>query len=272
MLKDTQRVIERYHDDSHGSMLCIVVAPCSPFSVSRELMKQSAALARSVKVSMHTHLAKNDNHICYSRKKFNITPALYVDDPGWVEPDIWHEHCVTLDRHGMALLVRTGTGVAHCPCSNMHTGSGIEPVRHMCDAGVHVGIGVDFSAINDSSDMRAEVHQAMLLQCVGFGPDAMMARQAMELATLSGTKVFNRDDEDAITPGMMADLAIFDLDSPGLTRAGPDPVASLVFCNPGQVAYSIINGKIRVRDGQLAGIELPAVMRQHNQLARKLAG
>ncbi|MSE14826.1 amidohydrolase family protein, partial [Pantoea agglomerans] len=174
--------------------------------------------------------------------------------------------------HGIELFARTGTGVAHCPCSNMRLGSGIAPIRHMCDAGVHVGMGVDGSASNDSSDMMAEVRQAMLLQRVGFGPDAMTARQALELATLGGAKVLNRDDVGTIAPGMMADLAIFDLNRIGLAGAGHDPVAALVFCNPGQVAYSIINGKVRVRDGQVAGIELPAVLRQHNQLARKLAG
>lgn len=272
ILKDTQRVIERYHDDIHGSMLRIVVAPCSPFSVSRELMKQSAAMARSFNVSMHTHLAENDSDIRYSREKFNMTPAQYVEDLGWVGPDVWHAHCVKLDQHGIELFARTGTGVAHCPCSNMRLGSGIAPIRHMCDAGVHVGMGVDGSASNDSSDMMAEVRQAMLLQRVGFGPNAMTARQALELATLGGAKVLNRDDVGTIAPGMMADLAIFDLNRIGLAGEGHDPVAALVFCNPGQVAYSIINGKVRIRDGQVAGIELPAVLRQHNQLARKLAG
>lgn len=192
ILKDTQRVIERYQDDSHRSMLRIVVAPCSPFSVRRDLMKQSAAMLRSFNVSMHTHLAENDSDICYSREKFNMTPAQYVEDLEWVGPDVWHAHCVKLDQHEIEFFARTRTGVAHCPCSNMRLGSVIAPIGHMRDAGVHVGMGD--SASNDSSDMMAEVRQAMLLQRVGFGPDAMTAHQALELATLAGAKVLNCDD------------------------------------------------------------------------------
>lgn len=175
-----------------------------------------------------------------------------------------------LDDHGIALFARTGTGVAHCPCSNMRLASGIAPVRHMCDAGVNVGLGVDGSASNDSSDMIGEARQAMLLQRVGFGPDAMSARQALELATRGGAKVLNRDDIGVIAPGMQADLAVFDLNRLGLAGAGHDPVAALVFCNPGQVAYSVINGKVVVRNGELTVIDLPNVLHRHNQLAAQL--
>lgn len=270
ILEDTQRVIERYHDDRRGAMLRIVVAPCSPFSVSRELMKESATLARRYKVSMHTHLAENDSDIRYSREKFNMTPAQYVEDLGWVGHDVWHAHCVKLDDRGIALFARTGTGVAHCPCSNMRLASGIAPIRHMCDAGVTVGLGVDGSASNDSANMIGEARQAMLLQRVGFGPDAMSARQALELATRGGAKVLNRDDIGAIAPGMQADLAVFNLNQLGLAGAGHDPVAALVFCNPGQVAYSVINGKVVVRNGELTVIELPNVLYRHNRLAAQL--
>lgn len=270
ILRDTQRVIERYHDDSRGSMLRLVVAPCSPFSVTQTLMKESAKLARHYKVSMHTHLAENESDIRYSREKFNCTPAQYVEELGWVGHDVWHAHCVKLDDYGIKLFARTGTGVAHCPCSNMRLASGIAPVRKMVDAGVHVGLGVDGSASNDTSNMINEVRQAMLLQRVGFGPDAMTARQALEIATLGGAKVLNRDDVGSLAPGMMADVAVFDLNKPGMAGAVHDPVAALAFCNPGQVAYSVINGRVLVREGQMSEVDLPVIMETHNKLAATL--
>ncbi|WP_151975890.1 amidohydrolase family protein, partial [Acinetobacter nosocomialis] len=151
ILKESQRLIEDYHDASHGSMRRIVVAPCSPFSVSRDLMREAAVLARQYGVSLHTHLAENVNDIAYSREKFGMTPAEYAEDLGWVGHDVWHAHCVQLDQHGIELFARTGTGVAHCPCSNMRLASGIAPVRKMRDHGVAVGLGVDGSASNDGA-------------------------------------------------------------------------------------------------------------------------
>lgn len=271
VLKDTQRLIETYHDASRHAMQRIVVAPCSPFSVSRDLMKEAAALARSHGVSLHTHLAENVNDIAYSREKFNMTPAEYAEDCGWVGHDVWHAHCVQLDDAGVYMFARTGTGVAHCPCSNMRLASGIAPIRRMVDAGVPVGLGVDGSASNDGAHMLGEVRQAMLLQRVGFGPDAMTARQALELATLGGAKVLNRDDIGALKPGMSADIAMFKLDQAGFAGALHDPVAALVFCTPANVNYSIINGKVVVKDGLLQTIDLPLVLERHNQLAAKLA-
>ncbi|WP_255455396.1 8-oxoguanine deaminase [Pantoea sp. BAV 3049] len=270
ILEDTQRVIEQFHDASRGSMLRIVVAPCSPFSVSEQLMRESAKLARAHGVSMHTHLAENVSDIEYSKKTFNKTPAQYVEDLEWVGHDVWHAHCVKLDDYGIKLFARTGTGVAHCPCSNMRLGSGIAPVRHMLDAGMHVGMGVDGSASNDSSDMIAEVRQALLLQRVGFGPDALTAREALEIATLGGAKNLNRDDIGALAPGMMADMAIFRLDAIGMAGANHDPVAGLVFCNPGSVAYSIINGRVVVEEGKVVTADMPVVIEHHNKLALKL--
>jgi len=270
ILRDTQRLIETYHDHGRHAMQRIVVAPCSPFSVSRELMREAADLARSYQVSLHTHLAENLNDIAYSREKFNMTPAQYAEDCGWVGHDVWHAHCVQLDDHGIALFARTGTGVAHCPCSNMRLASGIAPIRKMLDAGVAVGLGVDGSASNDGAHMLGEVRQAMLLQRVGFGPDAMTARQALEIATLGGAKVLNRDDIGALKPGMSADLALFRMDQIGFAGALHDPVAALVFCTPANVAYSIINGHVIVREGQFTSIDLGVVIERHNALAQEL--
>jgi 8-oxoguanine deaminase len=271
ILKDTQRLIETFHDGERHAMQRIVVAPCSPFSVSRDLMRESALLARNYGVSLHTHLAENANDIAYSREKFNMTPAEYAEDCGWVGHDVWHAHCVQLDDDGIKLFARSGTGIAHCPCSNMRLASGIAPIRKMLDAGVSVGLGVDGCASNDSGHMLGEVRQAMLLQRVGFGPDAMTARQALEIATLGGAKVLNRDDIGAIKPGMAADIVLFNLDKIGFAGAWHDPVAALVLCTPANVAYSIIHGRIVVREGQLATVDLPVVMERHNQLAYELA-
>ncbi|MFZ3001084.1 MAG: 8-oxoguanine deaminase [Undibacterium umbellatum] len=271
ILRDTQRLIETYHDSSRHAMQRIVVAPCSPFSVSRDLMRESAKLARSFGVSLHTHLAENANDIAYSREKFNMTPAEYAEDCGWVGHDVWHAHCVQLDDDGIYMFARTGTGIAHCPCSNMRLASGIAPIRKMLDAGVSVGLGVDGCASNDSGHMLGEVRQAMLLQRVGFGPDAMTARQALEVATLGGAKVLNRDDVGALKPGMSADIVMFNLKQIGYAGAWHDPVAALVFCTPSDVAYSIINGRVVVREGQITSIDLPGVMERHNRLAHQLA-
>ncbi|BBB63938.1 8-oxoguanine deaminase [Undibacterium sp. KW1] len=271
ILRDTQRLIETYHDSSRHAMQRIVVAPCSPFSVSRDLMRESATLARSYEVSLHTHLAENANDIAYSREKFNMTPAQYAEDCGWVGHDVWHAHCVQLDDDGIYMFARTGTGIAHCPCSNMRLASGIAPIRKMLDAGVSVGLGVDGCASNDSGHMLGEVRQAMLLQRVGFGPDAMTARQALEVATLGGARVLNRDDIGALKPGMSADIVMFNLKQTGYAGAWHDPVAALVFCTPSDVAYSIINGRVVVRDGQITSIDLPVVMERHNRLAHQLA-
>ncbi|WP_420993797.1 8-oxoguanine deaminase [Cupriavidus sp. 30B13] len=270
ILADSQRLIEQYHDAARHAMLRVVVAPCSPFSVSRDLMRESARLARSYGVSMHTHLAENDNDIAYSRERFGLTPAQYAEELGWVGPDVWHAHCVKLDGEGIALFARTGTGVAHCPCSNMRLASGIAPVRAMRDAGVPVGLGVDGSASNDGAHMLGEARQAMLLQRVGYGPAAMSAREALEIATLGGARVLGRDDIGALAPGMSADFVSFGMDAVAYAGAGHDPVAALVFCTPGNVATSVINGKVVVRGGELLTVELPRVLARHRTLARAL--
>jgi cytosine/adenosine deaminase-related metal-dependent hydrolase len=269
ILKDTRRVVEIYHDAQRFSMLRIAAAPCSPFSVTRDLMRESASLARAYGISLHTHLAENANDVSYSRERFGMTPAQYAEDLGWVGADVWHAHCVQLDEHGIKLFARTRTGVAHCPCSNMRLASGIAPIQKMRCEGVPVGLGVDGSASNDSGHMLNEVRQAMLLQRVGFGPNAMTARDALEIATLGGAKVLNRDDIGLLKPGMAADFVAFDLDDVGFAGQH-DPVAALVFCGSARVAFSVINGRVVVRDGQIMTIDLPSVLEQHNRLSIQL--
>jgi 8-oxoguanine deaminase len=270
ILADTQRVVEAHHDAARFAMLRIAVAPCSPFSVSRDLMRESANLARSLGVSLHTHLAENDTDVAYSLEKFGMTPAQYAEELGWTGPDVWHAHCVKLDEAGIDLFARTRTGVAHCPCSNMRLGSGIAPITRMVAKGVAVGIGVDGSASNDGGNLLGEVRQAMLLQRVGLGPSAMTARQALELATLGGARVLGRDDIGALAPGMAADFAAFDVRGAAFAGALHDPVAALVFCAPERPSWVVIDGRVVVEGGNLASIDLPAVLERHNRLALEL--
>jgi len=271
ILKDTQRVIETFHDATRFAMQRIVVAPCSPFSVSRELMRDAALLAREHGVSLHTHLAENDNDIAYTREKFGCTPAEYAQSLGWLGPDVWHAHCVKLDAAGIALFARTGTGVAHCPGSNMRLGSGIAPVRAMLDAGVPVSIAVDGSASNDSSHLLAEARLALLLARVGFGAESMGAREVLSMATRGGARVLGRDDVGVLAPGMAADLVGFAIDEVGTAGALHDALGALLFCHPPRVLTSVINGQLRVRDGELQGIDLPALIARHNALAARLS-
>ena len=270
ILKETQRLIERWHNPGRFAMQRIVVAPCSPFSVSRELMRDSALLAREHDVSLHTHLAENDNDIAYTREKFGCTPAEYAESLGWVGPDVWCAHCVKLDTPGIGLFARSGTGVAHCPCSNMRLASGIAPIRAMRDAGVNVGLGVDGAASNDAGHMLGEARMAMLLQRVQHGPAAMGAREMLEIATLGGAKVLNRDDIGALAPGMAADIVTIPLNDIGLAGALHDPLAALLFCQVPRVQHSVVNGRVVVRDGRLTTIDLPVLVERHNALAREL--
>ncbi|MBK7529505.1 8-oxoguanine deaminase [Piscinibacter sp.] len=275
ILADTQRVIERWHDPKRFAMQRIVVAPCSPFSVSRELMRDAALLARAHGVSLHTHLAENDNDIAYTREKFGCTPVEYAEQLGWLGRDVWHAHCVKLDEAGIALFARTGTGVAHCPGSNMRLASGIAPIRAMRDAGVPVSIAVDGSASNDSGHMLGEARLALLLQRVAHGPtngpSAMTAREVLEIATRGGAQVLGRDDIGVLAPGMAADIVTVKLDEIGLAGALHDPLAALFFCHVPRVSHSIVNGRVVVRDGQHATLDLPRLIERHNVLAARLA-
>jgi 8-oxoguanine deaminase len=280
ILVDTQRLIERYNDNARHSMLRVVAAPCSPFSVSRDLMRESASLARSMGARVHTHLAENDFDVAYSLERFGVTPTQYAESLGWMGSDVWHAHCVKLDAPGIARFAATGTGVAHCPCSNMRLASGIAPVRRMLNAGVPVGLGVDGSASNDGAHMLNEARQALLLARVGrslepggceFGPSEMTARDALALATRGGARVLGRDDIGTLATGMSADVALFDVGSLGFAGgAVHDPIAALAFCASAQAAYTIVNGRVVVRRGQLMTVDLGPLIERHNRLAKQL--
>jgi len=283
ILADTQRLIEQYDDKGRYAMLRVVAAPCSPFSVSRELMRESAVLARSLGARLHTHLAENDHDIAYSREKFGMTPTEYAESLGWLGPDVWHAHCVKLDEHGIRSFASSGTGVAHCPCSNMRLASGIAPIRRMLDAGVPVGLGVDGSASNDAAHLLNEARQALLLARVGramaepFGCDAgpreMSARSVLRMATRGGAQVLGRSDIGQIAPGMAADLAIFDVRALGFAGgAVHDPMGALLLCASANTAYTFVNGRAVVREGQLTTVETGPLIDRHNGLARQLAG
>ena len=270
ILRDTRRVIETWHDARRFAMVRVAAAPCSPFSVSRDLMRETAALARAYGVGLHTHLAENDHDVAYSLERFGRTPAQYAEELSFTGPDVWHAHCVKLDAHGIDLFARTGTGVAHCPTSNMRLASGIAPVRAMLDAGVAVGLGVDGSASNDSSHLLAEARQALLLQRVGYGAAALTARETLELATRGGARVLGRDDIGHLAPGMAADIVAFDLDELGFAGGEHDPLAALVFCAPVRADLALVHGRIVIRDGNLMSIDLPPIVERHRKLARAL--
>lgn len=270
ILEDSIRVVDQFHDAREGAMIRVGIAPCSPFSVSRELMRDAALLARDKGVMLHTHLAENDEDIAYSLEKFGCRPGQYAEDLGWTGPDVWHAHCVKLDAGEIDLFARSQTGVAHCPCSNCRLGSGIAPVRTMRDQGVKVGLGVDGSASNDAADLIGEARQAMLLQRVANGADAMSAREALEVATLGGAQVLGRADCGSLEVGKRADIAIWDMS--GINAAGSwDPVAALVLCAPQRVRDLFVEGHQIVRDGQLVTIDLPHVIERQNTLAQGLA-
>jgi cytosine/adenosine deaminase-related metal-dependent hydrolase len=271
ILDDMIRVVDAHHDPRPGAMVRVGLAPCSPFSVSRDLMRDAAVLARDKRVMLHTHLAENDEDIAYSITKFGCRPGQYAEDLGWTGDDVWHAHCVKLDESEINLFARSQTGVAHCPCSNCRLGSGIAPVRAMRDAGVKVGLGVDGSASNDAGNLMLEARQSLLLQRVARGADAMSAREALEIATLGGAKVLGRPDCGSLEVGKRADIAIWDVS--GIEAAGSwDPVASLILCGPTRVRDLFVEGRQVVRSGQMATLDLPRVIERQNQLARALAG
>ncbi len=272
ILKDSQRLIEQYHDPARYSMLRLTLAPCSPFSVSRELMRESAALARSYEgVRLHTHLAENQSDVDFSLQQFGQTPGDYAESVGWLGPDVWHAHCVMLDEETIQKFGQTGTGVSHCPGSNTRLASGIAPIRQMLAAGVPVSLGVDGSSSNDGGNLLQEARMAFLLARVREQQaQAMTAREIVEVATLGGAKVLGRDDIGALAPGMAADFIAINLDRPQFAGALHDPVAAVIFCQANAVDYSFINGNKVVDQGRLVPVDLPRLIEKTNAIAAQL--
>ncbi len=284
ILSDSQRLIERYHDPNPGSMLQIVLAPCSPFSVTGDLMRQSALLARQYGVQLHTHLAETEDEVEFCKQMFGHRPVGYMEELGWVGPDVWYAHAVYANQSEVDVFARHQCGVAHCPCSNMRLASGIAPIREYLHHGVKVGLGVDGSASNDSSHLLAEARQAMLLARLRSAlqgaslsgsqePWIMTARQALELATRGGAQVLGRADIGSLEVGKCADLVAYHLNRLDFAGALHDPAAALLFCNPQRVDWNIVHGRPVVQEGVLLGVDLPELVEKHNRAAgRLLAG
>ena len=270
ILRDCGRVIEQFHDPNPYAMLRVVVAPCSPFSVTPDLMRESARLARAYGVTLHTHLAETQDEEQFCRETFGYRPAAYAEHLEWVGDDVWWAHSVHVNDEEINLMAYTQTGAAHCPSSNMRLASGIAPVRQWLDRGVRVGLGVDGSASNDGSHMLNEARQALLLQRVLHGATNLTAMEALWLATRGGAAALKRDDIGQLTPGKAADFIAFDLNRPAYAGAQHDPAAAIIFCAPQPVDLSVINGRIIVEDGELRPLDLAPIITRHNQISRKL--
>ena len=273
ILTDCLRAIERWHDPEPLAMLRIALAPCSPFSVTLDLMRQSVVMAEAHEVLLHTHLAETNDEEAYCIERFGKRPVDLMEDLGWLRDDAWFAHMVVLNDADIAKLSAARVGMAHCPSSNMTLGSGIAPVTRLKTTGVNVGLAVDGSASNDTSNMVREVRQAMLLQRVAFGADAMTAREALAMATIGGARVLHREDEvGSIEVGKAADLIAFDLKDLAFAGAHADPVAAVVHCAADRVDLSIVDGAWRVRDGHLVDESLLDLIPEHNRISKRLTG
>ena len=270
IIKDCQRVVEEFNNPDALSMLRVVIAPCSPFSVSQDLMKISAEMARDYNITLHTHLAENDEDIEYSIKKFNKSPGEYAQDLGWLGDDVWHAHCVKLNQSESKLFSKTCTGIAHCPTSNMRLASGIAPVRDWVDLGVKVGLGVDGSSSNDSGHLLAEARQTMLLQRVKYGAEKFSAREALKIATKGGAETLNRNDIGEISIGKAADFAIYDLNQIDMSGTFSDPIAGLIFCGPIKTKFTICNGNIIAENGHMKNFDLNISLENHKTASKRL--
>ncbi len=276
ILADTQRVIEAYHDPSPGSMTRVVVAPCSPFSVTPEIMRESAALAREHGVHLHTHVAETLDEEQFCIDTHGMRPVELMEDLGWVGEDVWFAHAIHINDDEVARLAASGTGVAHCPSSNMRLASGIAPVRRYLASGVRLGLGVDGSASNDASHMIAEVRQAMLLSRLAAAPTLeggrlLTAREALRIATRGSASVLGRDDVGSLEVGKGADFIAISLDRLEYAGALQDAVAAVVFASPARVDHSWVHGRRVVRDGEVVGVDVPHLVGHHNEVSRRLA-
>lgn len=271
ILRDCQRAIERHHDPEPLAMLRIALAPCSPFSVTNELMRQTVALAEEHGVLMHTHLAETHDEETYCIERFGMRPVDLMEDLGWLRDDVWFAHMVVLSDADIAKLSSARVGMAHCPSSNMTLGSGIAPVTALKTTDVKIGLAVDGSASNDTSNMIREVRQAMLLQRVANGADALTAREALHMATIGGARVMHREDEiGSIEPGKAADLIAFDMNDIAFAGAHADPLAALVHCAGDRVDFSMVHGEWRVRGGRLVNEAVYDLIPKHNAISRRL--
>jgi len=292
IIADSIRVVDRYHDARRGAMTRIVLAPCSPFSVSEDLLRETAALARDKKVMLHTHLCETLDEERYTLERFGKRPVDWMEGLDWLGEDVWFAHAIHVDDEEITKFAHTGCGAAHCPCSNMRLASGIAPIKKYMKAGIRVGLGVDGSASNDSSNILLEARQAMLLARLKMGllpPEGprknfllsqshplradewMTAREALELATIGGASVLGRDDIGALAAGKCADFFTINLNTIAYAGALHDPVAAVLFCAPQNAHYTVINGQIIVYNGEIATMDMAPVIEAHNAHSRQLA-
>lgn len=277
ILADSERVVSSYHDPERGAKLRIVLAPCSPFSVTGELMAETATLARESGVSLHTHLAETADEEEFCLDQFGMRPVEYMESLGWAGADVWYAHAVHVGEDEARRMAAAGTGVAHCPTSNMRLASGLAPVAEYLSAGINVGLGVDGSASNDGSHLLNEARQAFLLNRlavapgVGTGPQ-ITAREVLTMATTGGAAVLGRDDIGRLAPGYAADLIAFDLNRIEFAGALRDPISAAVMCGPMKIDHSWVSGKPLVSNGELFDIDLGQTIAEHNALSTNLIG
>jgi cytosine/adenosine deaminase-related metal-dependent hydrolase len=271
ILAMSQQHVERHHDRNRGSMVRIALAPCSPFSVTKQLMSESAALAERLDVRLHTHFAENDEDDAYSLATFGCRPTQYLADVGWLNDRVWLAHCVKPNDSEIRALGAAGVGVAHCPSSNLILASGIAPTVKLRAAGAHVGLGVDGSSSADAASLWLEARQAMLLAKLTSGAAAGTARMALEIATRGGAGCLGRVGEiGELSVGSAADLAVWSLEGPQFAGVIDDPIEGWLRCGPASAKHTIVNGRCVVRDHQLVSSRLPAMLDDHLRLARRM--